>query len=323
MKITVKRIFSIRALLVILSVISLVCFLYQLFMPEKGIIKVKDFNLVLLLILSITSALLAEHGKDLLSRIKKVGPIELTTGETISQVITFPPPPRVDPSPRVDPITPQPLTLEEKLHYESLMEYLLILAARDIKPNDMNKSLKTDYVKALSSMGRYSYLNGEYFKSIKLYELLKEIIGDSPDILKNLAEAYLYASDYKTGDDKNLFIKKAIAFYEQYIASKNVMESKDYYNLGWAYDEIGLYEKAIENNLKAINIREDYFVSYYNIAASYAKWHKLHESLEWLEKTSPETLDGILDDPDFDNFKQTDTYKEMFEKVLRVKGIIS
>lgn len=317
-----------KTFLFAISVLIFASFLYELYLNQAAIIK--EFNLILLLIIVITTALLAEYGRDILSRIRKIGLLELATGETINQVLNFPLPSTPDPfrSPFLSP--------EDKYYYEEVNDFLLIVAARGVEPRHMNKSLRKNYEKALSYAGRYSFMNEEYLKSVKLLELLLEEGSDEyQNVTKYfLAEAYFRASDYKTGEEYNIFIRKAIGFYEQYMSSTNIIEPKTYYNLAWAYDEIGSYEKAIENNLKAIQLRNDYYDSYYNIAASYAKWnkcpatfeeaHTCTQALKWLEKTPPETLKGILDEDehDFDNLKQSEPYKMKFETLLRNKGIL-
>lgn len=324
-----RNILSVKTLLIVLSAITLSSFLYQLYLKETAIIK--DFNLVLLLIISIASALIAEYGKDMLSRLRKIGLLELATGETINQVLNLPPPPTPDP------FRSTVLSPENKYYYEEVNDFLLIVAARGIEPHHMNKSLRKNYEKALLYAGRYSFLNEEYLKSVKLLELLSEEgTGEYEDVTKYyLAEAYFRASDYKTGEEYEKFIRKAISLYEHYISSEKIItEPRTYYNLGWAYDEIKLYDKAIENYLKAIELRNDYYDSYYNIAASYAKWnkcpatfedqHTCTKSLEWIDKTPSETLEGILDadEHDFDNLKQTEPYKTEFETLLKQKGIM-
>lgn len=316
-----KRIFSIRTYFIVLSIIALISFLYQFI--TKDVILIKDFNLVLLFILSLILAVIAAYGETLIGRIRKIGLLELATGETISQVLNLSLPTGPEP------FIPALLSPEYKYYYEEVNDFLIIVAARGIEPHHMNKSLRSNYEKALLYAGRYSYLNGEYLKSIKLLELLlKEATSDYQDITKFLAEAYLWASDYKTGEEKDIFVKKAINFYEQHIPKNVIAEPKDYYRLAWAYDEIGLYEKAIENNLKAIKINNAYYDSYYNIAASYAKWGKPTETLEWIEKTPSEILKedpllggDILNDPDFDSLK-TGHFKTQFEELLKRKGII-
>ncbi len=251
-----RNIFSVKTLLIVLSAIALSSFLYQLYLKETAIIK--DFNLVLLLIISIASALIAEYGKDMLSRLRKIGLLELATGETINQVLNLPPPPTPDP------FRSTVLSPENKYYYEEVNDFLLIVAARGIEPHHMNKSLRKNYEKALLYAGRYSFLNEEYLKSVKLLELLSEEgTGEYEDVTKYyLAEAYFRASDYKTGEEYEKFIRKAISLYEHYISSEKIItEPRTYYNLGWAYDEIKLYDKAIENYLKAIELRNDYYDS--------------------------------------------------------------
>ncbi|MEW6417235.1 MAG: tetratricopeptide repeat protein [Nitrospirota bacterium] len=314
-----KKILSFRAFLIILAVVALSSFAYQVFL--KGSL-IKDFNLILLLILCLIAILLSQYGSDLLSRVRKIGILELATGEKISQVLSYPLPPKENPFLSREETGPS-LTPQEKDHYEQINDFLLLVAARGIEPQHMDKPLKEGYEKALLYGGRYSFLNGEYLRSIRLLEMSRKIFGVSPEILSHLANAYLWAGcDSRDKNEKNEYLKKAIELYEHAIASRKAqLDHFDYYHLGWAYDEIGLFEKAIENYLNVIKIKENYFDAHYNIAASYAKWNKYKESIEWLGKVPREVLEGIQDDSDFNELREDTEYGEKYRELLTQKGL--
>lgn len=316
---TIKKIFSFKTFLIILSLVALVSFVHQSFFKKLAL----DFNLILLLIFSLAAILLAQYGSDLLSRVRKIGILELATGEKISQVLSLPLPPKESPFLNRGE-RGQSLTSQEKDHYDQVNNFLLLVAARGIEPEHMNKYLKEAYEKALLYGGRYSFLNDEHLKSIRLLEMLRKISGDSPDTLSYLADAYLWAGcDFRDENDKNEYIKKSIELYENAVALRKAqLNHIDYYHIGWAYDEIGLFDKAIKNYSKVIEIKEDYFDAHYNIAASYSKWGNFEKSIEWLEKVPPENLKDIdiHNDLDFAPLRKSEL-KVKYQDLLSRKGL--
>jgi hypothetical protein len=102
---------------------------------------------------------------------------------------------------------------------------------------------------------------------------LRERTGDSAELLRNLGEAFLWAADEVDEIRHDDYLKRAIESYESSLALRKAkLEYVDYYNLGWAYDEFRLFQKAIEHYSNALALRGDDFDMVYNIAASYSRW---------------------------------------------------
>lgn len=107
-----------------------------------------------------------------------------------------------------------------------------------------------------------------------------------------------------------------ISFYEDVLRdSPDVIEALIL--LGDAYTRKGLYEKGLEMDKRLSKLRPDDSTVHYNLACDYSLLKKTKLALETLEKAIKlgyRSFKHMEKDPDLDNIRQDQRYKELVRK---------
>lgn len=108
--------------------------------------------------------------------------------------------------------------------------------------------------------------------------------------------------------------KEAAAEYEQ-ITQINPSNGTFWYNLGYSYYNLKSYEKSISAYKKCILLGYLKGFAMYNIACCYSLMNKEEEALYWINESMVTkkgvTEKDLLTDTDFDNIKQSSSYKAL------------
>lgn len=124
-------------------------------------------------------------------------------------------------------------------------------------------------------------------------------------------EAFLKLGDIyyeKKGDPE-----RASIYYLKAI-NANPRDHKAHNNLGTCYLKKGDIKGAKEEFLRAIELKADFSVAYYNMACVKAMEKDYIDSLSWLKKAishSPQCIEWAMEDPDLDGIKDLEGFKEL------------
>lgn len=115
--------------------------------------------------------------------------------------------------------------------------------------------------------------------------------------------------------------EKAIKLYEEIVDKKHRV-ADCYYNIGWIFDELGEYTKAIEYYEKSLLVTPDNYWAKYNIACALTKLKDFDKVISTLKEVIGEdkVKDFIRTDEDFDAIRNDKTFGPQFVALINTRA---
>jgi tetratricopeptide (TPR) repeat protein len=192
----------------------------------------------------------------------------------------------------------------------------------EIKSKYRNEAIM--YQMALSEPERETFaFSHKVFNEIENYSELENLIhSDDSNIFNEIEGVY---KNFKKGNElvRQGQLKEAIKSYQKAI-DINPKKDVTYYNMGYAFAELKLYEKAIKNYQKAIKVNAENDKAYYNMGNAFVKLKKYEEAIKSYQKAVE--LNPEKDDAYFNMgsaFIKLEKYKKAIENYQKAVDINS
>lgn len=295
----------------------------------RGIVISTEIDIWVLFVIAGLSGAFAIYTEDLLRRLKKLpGGVELATGGAIADILSAPAssPPLREGGPRGK------LSPEERVYYERGIHVFWSLELSGLDPSTLRGQERKNYVEVISKTGYYAYESKDYSRAIQFLRTLEDVHPLPKKELSLLAGAYLWGAD---GEELNENVKaryrrEAVRLYELALEEDKYNISA-LYNLAWAYDEVGLYDKAIEANEMVLRLakgpRERYSgPARYNVVCACTKSGDFERAFNELAKLPKNAVWGpeeenlwetVKKDPDLDRLRQHPEYGQRLCSLVR------
>ena len=177
--------------------------------------------------------------------------------------------------------------------------------ANEVLPDELREVAANDlqYLKAITELTKYSLINLDEKGTISIHRLVQQVIRESLKNEQNKWRNYcisilheLRYFDFSTAESRDLF--RTLAPHVE-VVTKDINDDNAtrevanlYYFLGWGFDDLADYNKALEYYEKALAIYEEILgkehpltaLAYNNIAAIYDKQGNYGKALEYCEK---------------------------------------
>jgi hypothetical protein len=272
-----------------------------------------------LLICAVICVVLATGGISLIQRIQRIGPggVEFETWHDIERILSTTPPPLPHWS-LLSRLTrresfPTPFSHQQLWFYERAVNIIFHLEHRGVDPGTLSKKNLKKYRELILWAG-VAALNVNYAKSLDILQQLEPIEPKDFKELYYLGLAYQMEA-YAENDPqkKKWYLEKASCLLGEAIR-KYDKDPDVFWNLGWIYDELGLYKESIKANQKVLDLDQRHApIAFWTMAVSFLKQNKTEESLKALNSI-PEGWwwQEIYDDPELSTLKENTQFRELY-----------
>ncbi len=226
-----------------------------------------------------------------------------------------------------------------------VMAYLWIASSQlrqnkiDDAVNTIKKAIKVkpDFVLAYNSLGVAYKAQKKYDLAIEGFKKAVQLNPNYPESLLNIGDTYALKGDYSSSEkayndilatdpyNENVYFalgnlytesknydKSVKSFEKAILLNPKSLDSRN--NLGNVYLKQNKLDNAIDEFEKVLKIDPKYATAYYNIACIYSLKMDQNYSLRFLEEAlslDPTLKDVAKKDPDFDNMKNDNRFKEL------------
>jgi tetratricopeptide (TPR) repeat protein len=254
-----------------------------------------------------------------IQRIQRIGPggVEFETWRDIERILstTRPPLPHwslLDRLTRGEPF-PNPFSHQQSWFYERAVSIIFHLEHRGVDPSTFSKTNLKKYRELIVWAG-VAALNVNYAKSLDILQQLEPIEPKDFKELYYLGLAYLMeAHAEKDPQKRKSGLEKASRLFGEAIR-KYDKDPDVFLNLGWIYDELGLYEESIKANQKVLDLDQRLApLAWWTMAVSFLKQNKTEASLNALNSIPEGSWwQEIYDDPELASLKKDPKFHEFY-----------
>ncbi len=240
--------------------------------------------------------LLAFGGQDFIGRIRRIGPggVELEAWQDITRIPEMAEPP----DPEYDGRTPwstRDLSPQQRWFYERGSSLIFHLHHRGVDAYKLQGRDRDRYRRIVLWVARAALNQREYFKAFETLQAIEHLPDLNYDELFFLAVGYWFvAPDAKPDDEerddeegrrRRHFLQRARRLLER-ATKESPSEAQAHWALGYIYDELGQYDRAIQENRVAIEKDSTHFHNwgYWNMAVSHLKKKDTQAAIAALEK---------------------------------------
>ncbi len=298
-----------------------------------------------LVTLILLTAVLAQFGDDVAARIKRVGPVELFSEQVSDLVATLE---RLDLTMKAMSVkeefapTRGRLSLEERQKYRDADRYVSQVNFSNVK---INGAAKRRFCQLLLAVAYGAFRENDLWRARARLRYLAEFSESymPGDVQYSLGftclwcalhgKAQLEDPDHEMAIEereaaerrqRNLFEEAGEHFRKS--AEVTPWHHFTHFWLGFAQDELGRYELAIEANNEALRIRPQLVQARYNKAVSLVKWKKFEEALRTFQEIdgplvedeeAQECYGHAFEDPELDSLRRHPTLGKVFLAWLR------
>ena len=292
---------------------------------------------VLMVVVAIC-ALLAVGGSDLIDRIVKFGPLELSGTASAQEEL---PEPLADPNVRSNPTweiptdvsdaSPwirTPMTPYERWQYEQATIRLVRLRQQ----GQLQKAGRLEQFRGLIlDVGEAALNELEFAKGLDMLRLLESLGEKTVEELLSLGTAYLWAAP-EDKQQRQKYLRKALLYLEE-TSRADRTSAITFWTLGYVYDELERYPAAISANEEAIRLDLKFLPwANWHIAISLLKLAKQQQEMGNAEEATAKTNEAmekveeippglwwqdLREDEELEDLRDHSDYKDKFSRLAK------
>jgi len=235
-------------------------------------------------------ALGAQYGQALFVRLKKLGPLELfeqKAPELIERLNDVLEPLDVDIAKALHP----PLSPEAEYAYQYANALIRYLEFSGTAPSsEMDKKRFGDL---LFKLAQLASLREDWWVARRALERLRSLLGREFEGFKvayNLGRAYLECAAGRA--DRNELLQKALNCFAE-AADRNPHDWESFFWLAYVQVDLRMFDPAIANNRKVLELRHGFAPAKYNIVISRIKKGEMEQALADLLAIGPHDEQGL------------------------------
>ncbi|MGC8549881.1 MAG: protein kinase domain-containing protein [Acidobacteriaceae bacterium] len=138
--------------------------------------------------------------------------------------------------------------------------------------------MRPDDWTGFNALGAFYEWQGKYKKAIAAYEQALQVTPDNSQVLSNLAAAYIDPGVKKDLPKAEALLQKAIAIHPTFA---------ELVNLGYAYEQDGQYEKAVELIREGLKMNAHDYLVWQDLVAAYQGMGKTAEARDAMQHELP------------------------------------
>ena len=285
-------------------------------------------TVIALVAAAVVALVIAVGGPDLIRRVTKVGSggIELGVWQDVARIPDVPTPALPKPpyfgdsyfNSDCDWPDPEPLSTEEEWLYQRGTTLVLHFDREGVTADDLTGRDLRRYTRIVHWVGSIALSQREIYKALELLTLIEHVQGLELEELYTIARAYYDVANEElsaaTSPQQKREYEDRLLRAERLLRlalKRDPDHAPSHWYLGYIYDELGQYGRAIEHNKRAIlNDRASFLnIGSWNLAVSLLKNEQPLEALEalreitgnacWSEIIADEELERLRRYPEF------------------------
>ncbi len=272
-----------------------------------------------LLVMAGFFVVLGVSGKELIWRIRRIGPggIEVETWTSIERILSVPQPPlpKLSFADPMGPWTKVALKREQIWFYERGTYIIFHFQHRGVEPETLSKTDLEKYRQLIAWVGAAA-LNFNVIKALDILRLLEPIDPKKPEELFHLGQAYLLAYQIEGDPEKRKpYLEKSSQYFQE-ASRKDEKNTEIFWSLAWIYDELGLYGESVKANQRTVELDSRWAPwAYWVMAVSLLKQGEKDTAIKALGSvTTGAWWEQIWKDPELQNLKTDERFEALYKE---------